>query len=70
MAQRWKIIENAGYVGENKRPGEFASQSAAWEEVERLYEPDEREALHVDVAHWEEVTCGGVGAGGFWSYDH
>lgn len=61
--ERWKIIENAGYIGEVEIPGEFPDQYEAWAEVKRRYRDGEQERLHVDVAHWDDE-------GGFWSYDH
>jgi hypothetical protein len=60
---KWAIIENAGYEGERNIGGEFGSSKEAWAYVSKMYDPDEQESLHVDVAHWDED-------GEFWSYDH
>lgn len=56
------VIENAGYQGERLR-FECASWADAYRFIERAYSADERDTLHVDVAHWDEAEE-------FWSYDH
>ena len=57
------VIENAGYVGENLRKSGFTNWRDAEAYINAHYDEDEREMLHVDIAHWDED-------GGFWSYDH
>lgn len=59
---RLAVIENAGYIGENLRK-EFSNWHDAESYILKHYRSDEREELHVDIAHWDSD-------GGFWSYDH
>ena len=60
---RWAVIENAGYRGERVVNDRMTTHSAAIKLMQDLYDPDEIEDLHVDIAHWDEE-------GEFWSYDH
>ena len=60
---RWAVIENAGYEGECVIASNFTHWLDAYDYVCSHYDEDERESLHVDVAHWDEE-------GEFWSYDH
>lgn len=44
------IIEQAGYEGEKDIGGRFATQRAARQHIDRHYDADEIEDMHVDVA--------------------
>jgi len=42
---------------------EFTDRGSAERALLAMYDEDDREKLHPDVAHWDEE-------GEFWSYDH
>lgn len=44
------IVEHAGYEGEHDIGGKFDSYAEARDYVRKMYEPDEREQLHVEIA--------------------
>lgn len=60
---KWAVIEMAGMAHGERVVHECASWSAADSWTVKHYPQDERERLHVDIAHWDEE-------GEFWSYDH
>lgn len=45
----YTVVENAGYIGETDRKGGFLRLTEAYKWIERHYEPDEIEELHVTV---------------------
>ena len=61
--EAWGVIEQAGMERERHTGSLYASKREAWDHVRAHYDPDERDDLKVDVAHWDAE-------GGFWSYDH
>jgi hypothetical protein len=56
----YAVIENAGYVGERLAKKGFGSYMGALKWMKRVYEEEERERLHVEIARRE---------GEGWSYD-
>jgi len=61
--EAWGIIEQSGMEGERHTGALYASYKEALDARDSDYTRDEREDLHVDVAHWDAE-------GEFWSYDH
>lgn len=62
MIKTWAVVENAGYEGETTRHVDRSYREAlAWSKEH--YSEEEREELHVDIAHWDhDQEC--------WSYDY
>lgn len=59
----WAVIENAGHNGEQVVADNFSHWMDAYAYIQKQYDEDEIETLHIDVAHWDsEQEC--------WSYDH
>jgi hypothetical protein len=60
--EAWGLIEESGMEREHHTGAVFATFREAVDYRAKQYDPDEIEAMHVDVARWDAQ-------GEFWTYD-
>lgn len=53
MAEKWAVVERAGYTDEHV-VSVWSTYDDAWCAYQEQYSPGERDELHVDIMKWDE----------------